>query len=361
MAMDPHRSSKHRHVLAMPRATASPSQRGLGSAQPGAVFNRARPSFRFGIVYMAAAIGCTVPDPGVTLQSDDTPPVAAVDFERALDVALCQLWIRCGVFEDQAACEATHTAQPSWHGAQRVHDIAEGKMVYDGSRGADCINRIASRSCSATRAVWPGAVRLLLAECDLFVLGSASEGDTCNHNEVCGPQGTCSPDRAGPSSGRCLAGTCVHIDNRVCGPGNPPCPGDETCLPGGVCGGDATVGDTCMADGDCVQGLICSGLYDLYGPTLQGKCAPAPTSGERCRAAECGIGLLCITTSITPLYEYINQCLPNVDRGQPCILPGEIAPVGACKQDSVCDVFTHTCVAPPARATAHDPDADVCR
>ncbi|HEY1814517.1 MAG TPA: hypothetical protein VGG74_19325 [Kofleriaceae bacterium] len=293
-----------------------------------------------------------------TLQADNTPPVAASDFQAELESALCQLWVNCGVYEDLDACEVANPATVSWEAAQRLADLADGRMQYEGSRAADCINRVASASCSDTSlSSTAGALGLLLADCDLFVLGTIPDGGACNHGEECGANSACLPDPAGPSSGQCLAGTCTHVDNRICGTGNPPCPNDEVCLAGGVCGGTGKAGDACNLDDDCGKGLVCAGTVDAYGPTGSGMCVAATATGGPCIEGECALGETCITTSLTDLNEPITQCVANVDRGQPCSSPGEIISIGACKDDSVCDVETHTCIAMPATGES---DAPVC-
>jgi hypothetical protein len=278
----------------------------------------------------------------VTLTPDRTPPVAAEDFAAQINSAVCQLWVRCGVYDQLSACEATDPANGSWKAAQRLYDISQDTVQYEGSRAADCIARIASATCSDNRLTpYAATVGILLADCDLFVLGKVPEGGACNHEEECGANSTCNPDPDGPSSG-CLAGTCARFDNRTCGTGTPPCPNNEACLPGGVCGGAGRAGDHCELDHDCGKGLVCRGNVDASGPTGAGMCTAAPNTGDFCEGYDCPLGDSCIMTSFTALGYH---CLANVGLGQACSAVGEISSLGACKQDLVCDLPTHTCMA----------------
>jgi hypothetical protein len=299
----------------------------------------------------ALAGGCASDE--VTLTPDQTPPVAAEDFAAQLNAAVCQLWVRCGMYQDPTACEATNPVRVSWN-AQRVYDVSQGTEHYEGSRAADCIARIASASCRDNQ-LTPGNARLglLLAECDLFVLGNVPEGGTCNHTEECGANSACNPDPNGPSSGACIAGTCGRFDSRTCGTGTPPCPDNEVCLPGGVCGGSGRADDRCSLDDDCSKGLLCTDVVDAYGPTGTRKCAPAPNTGEVCSDSDqCPLGNGCIPTSDPGV---VGRCLPNVGLGEACGAYG----MPACKQDLVCDLSTHTCmVAQPGTVGG---DGSVCR
>jgi hypothetical protein len=236
-----------------------------------------------------AAAGCTTTEP-TTITADSTPPIAAADFGPQLASTLCAVWVRCGLYEEMAECVAASPGASSFRPSDVAADIANGTLDYEGSLAADCIDKIAATACSDV-ALNPDFDWLVTAECGQFMLGTLSDGSACTRDEQCGVNSNCLPDPNGPSSGIDLPGTCTPIDNRICGPDNPPCPGNEVCAPGGVCGGDGGAGSSCGDDIDCVKGLVCTGLVDAYGPTGNGTCVPPPGAGASCDGVCDALGL----------------------------------------------------------------------
>jgi hypothetical protein len=289
-----------------------------------------------------AAAGCTTTEP-TTITADSTPPIAAADFGPQLASTLCAVWVRCGLYEEMAECVAASPGASSFRPSDVAADIANGTLDYEGSLAADCIDKIAATACSDV-ALNPDFDWLVTAECGQFMLGTLSDGSACTRDEQCGVNSNCLPDPNGPSSGIDLPGTCTPIDNRICGPDNPPCPGNEVCAPGGVCGGDGGAGSSCGDDIDCVKGLVCTGLVDAYGPTGNGTCVPPPGAGASCDGVCDALGLSCVVVGQTEYYQAITQCLPDADRGQACSRPGDVFPAPYCKRDSICDIFTNVCV-----------------
>ena len=123
-----------------------------------------------------------------------------------------------------------------------------------------------------------------------------------------------------------------------------------------MCGGDGVAGSSCGGDIDCVKGLVCTGLVDMYGPTGSGMCAPAPGVGESCDSACDSLGLSCVVVGPTEYDQPITQCMQDADRGEACSRPGDTYPAPYCKRDSICDLFTNVCV----DAALCDPISDVC-
>jgi hypothetical protein len=126
--------------------------------------------------------------------------------------------------------------------------IAEGTVVYDGSKAQACLDAVRQLDCTALMDRDPPA-------CLVALDGTIPLGGDCDLNEECAGSARCQS-----SSGTC-PGKCVPL---------------------------LSAGQACTADGDCNDGLLCSAETKL--------CVKPAVAGEACEygSPPCATGLLCL-------------------------------------------------------------------
>ncbi len=155
-----------------------------------------------------------------------------------------------GIAFGSADCKAQLSEQLSEESFGQIEVAVTGKTVnYDGVKARNCINEIASGSCSVLDNNLPAICREALS-------GTVATGGDCDIDAEC----------SGLSRCEITAGVCP-----------------------GTCAPLASAGVACLADGDCQLGLTCSEATH--------HCAAPAAEGEACKggsAGECAAGLLCI-------------------------------------------------------------------
>lgn len=295
------------------------------------------PSTRLVGLLLVAACSATPPAP-MTSGTE----IAVDAFDERFSDALCQLWVRCGRYVDMSACLAAAPNESLWIQLQRKADVAARTVTYDGAQAAACIATIEAAACADMQFDTPTAA---INACPNFELGALADGAACDHGSECAST-FCKSDPGGPTSGRCLRGTCAPISlsfGSWCGQSNLACPRGSSCVLG-VCRLGHAEGGDCTDSRDCAAGLSCAGLGS-------GKCVRPVHEHERCDAAACGeIGLTCQPAGLDDTTNTIySECVRAVGRGQPCSTPGQVSHNGPCQAGLVCPLGgPQVCVDLPA-------------
>ena len=221
---------------------------------------------------------------------DDGGPIDLEDLEPAIINSLCNLYVNCGLVEDQATCRLVFDdADVS---ASLIAAVEAGKVIYHEDKARECLNGIGA-SCER------GAVSINdnSAACDETFEGTVAGGGQCAIDEEC-----ISRDCDVPSCQEaCCQGTCV---------GDAPVP-------------RPTVGQSCAQNGSCV---------DSYCDFTTTTCMPHRAAGEACTStSQCGLNICA------------NQvCTKRPGPGEPCsdtTLGGQCSLLGY-----RCSPTTSTCV-----------------
>lgn len=252
---------------------------------------------------------------------DNLAPLAFDDLAAARHAAECERLVRCGLFADQATCEATFRDRVDLDLAAAVRD---GVVTYDGGKAEKCLAAIAQQSCDVTSREG----RRLPPSCDAILTGTRAPGDACYFDTECA-SGACT-ETACPRD-MCCAGTCAAPLARA--PIGAACERSPDCVDQAFCGRDhlchalAAMGEACDADADCGYGLACVGAG--LDP---GACRPLPKLGEACPYLRCAeLGARCDASG---------TCVA-AGAGAPCTSDAECSTYGQC------DPAAHVCTAFP--------------
>lgn len=129
----------------------------------------------------------------------------------------------------------------------------------------------------------------------------------------------------------------------VCEPNKPP-PEANPCDPSKIFVGNLKEGDVCTSDGpsyECASGLYCARNGDLGE---EGQCIASGHVGDFCmQDSECDEGLYCSMLDGT--------CQAPRQEGETCVYADHLDPTATtatllvkCREDLSCDAVTHTCV-----------------
>jgi hypothetical protein len=255
-----------------------------------------------------------------------TIPIA--DLTQRVIAANCARDVRCGVYPDEATCEA---ALAPLDFGQLQANVAAGKSKYDGAAAADCLAALGAGSCSITAEVSTPAP----PACARAIQGTLGAGAACNDDTEC-VSGTC--DTSGCTTGAsCCAGICAATPTIValgadCTSPTVACPDDSFCTGGTIatCVAKIPAGQPCVSLTECVAGLLC-----VSDPTTgNATCGTFPAHGASCTASQ-----FCDSAS--------DYC--DLTTG---ICTSRVAPGGACQPADVscvayatCDATTSTCLA----------------
>ena len=275
------------------------------------------PAMRIRVALLLVLIGCTTHD----------GPVAIDDLGSRVVDAVCQQYVRCGVFTNQSFCAATFRI----HEQDIVAAVKDGTVKYDGGKAADCLAAFSADTCDPTT----HEARVEPQACKDTFKGTVADGGACEVNEQCVSQ-SCNLQSC---SMACCPGTCAPTPAAPAAIGQP-CTGacaDGAFCKSGTCAALLAAGTTCQSDSDCDYGLAC------VGATGAEKCAAAPSAGQACVShygsstpSSCIVeGLTCDTTAM--------KCVAFLDSGATCSAQGP-----QCKQDLACDPTTSKCGALPA-------------
>jgi len=254
--------------------------------------------------------------------------VAITDLGPRVQQASCAHEVRCGVYPDEATCEAAFSTVDF---GQLQVDVAAGKTSYDGKAVADCLAVVRDQSCSITVELSTPAP----AVCARAIVGTLGTGAGCYSDEECA-SGSC--DTSACTSTSCCLGTCAAAMTTVAIGGDCSAP-TASCVDGSICQAGATGGATCVAK--VAAGQPCAALTECAPGTLcvndattgQSICGNLPTHGASCAASQ-----FCDAAT-----DYCNLttglCTSRVAAGGACPSGGE------CVAAAFCDATTATCKA----------------
>jgi hypothetical protein len=286
---------------------------------------------------MAVLAGCTNGGGGGNLATPDA-------YESAVVTALCQHYARCGAISASqvANCESLSAAQIMSSNQAYSPDqaLAAGRISYDGTGAAACVDSFSSAGCDIKSLDTLGESGV----CVGFVRGLVATGGSCKGSGECqngycdqgvgsisGCPGTCKAFAA--TGGDCSAAQCAATDycsSNVCtryGAAGAPCSDLIPCASTLVCqagtcqkpgGAGAACSMTFISD-TCAAGLFC----DRTSLT----CKARLSAGSTCNSnSECNDGLLCAGT-----------CRAVADIGGSCAN-------AVCAGDAVCDPASQKCM-----------------
>ena len=263
------------------------------------------------VVAAVLGIGC----------GDNLAPLALDDLELARHTAVCERLVRCGLYADQATCEATFRSSTDPDLAAAVHD---GIIAYDGGNAEACLAAIAAQSCDVTSR----EARRLPPSCDHILTGTRDAGETCYFDAECA-SGDCA--EASCPRDLCCAGACAPVRAPVAIDGA--CETTRDCVDQAFCGRDhvchalATMGQACDLDADCAYGLACIGAG--IDP---GACRALPALGEACPYLRCAdLGALCSASGVCAAAGPGAACTSDAD----------------CSTVGQCDPAMHVCTGFP--------------
>ncbi len=196
---------------------------------------------------------------------------------KVLD-AICTQDVACGQFADKASCLAALQVSE----AQIVADVKAGKIKYDGSAAADCLDAISGQSCNLTDQLGAGTPQ----SCLDALKGAVADAGACFTDEEC-VSANC--DTSMCTGGMmCCAGTCAAAPTKIaiggdCSASGSRCVDDAFCKQNGsaaTCTAKVANGQPCTGFSDCVAGSICN----LDFTTGMGTCGSLPARGETCMA-----------------------------------------------------------------------------
>jgi hypothetical protein len=230
--------------------------------------------------------------------------------------ALCEYYVRCGVFGELDTCTAFF---PPPDDRSLFAAVEAGKVRYDDAAAVRCRDEMAARSCDATTR--EGRVPLV---CNEVFVGRVATGGKCGFDLEC-TSGLCLLPGCPP--GACCPGTCEPGERNPIGT---PCQSDLQCELESFCGPDRTciallaAGGRCKSDGQCAYGLGCVGKTEL----MDGTCARLPLLDEPCPDNRCAeIGARCDENeTCVPVGLVGAQC----DTDAECSRFLECGPAGSC-------------------------------
>ena len=269
---------------------------------------------------------------------DDQRSATVFAYIELLDQANCEYRVRCGVMPSLEVCHQFRWYLPMHPAFEAA--VLEGRIAWDAEAAADCVARVAARSCDQTSL----AARYL--RCD-YTDGTLPDGAACSFASECVSSECWAPE----CRETCCQGVCVGSVAPVpAGLGEPcrlaPC-AESYCADSGLCVRFVAEGEPCGFDDECGDGLTCawrsSGVCErLPGPGelcfrdcrdvgnacgISRRCEPI-TEGSVCAdQSSCGLGQVCDASS---------RCRLTVQRlGQRCSSPdGPFCAAGtACQRD----------------------------
>jgi hypothetical protein len=249
-------------------------------------------------------------------------PIAYDDLDQELQQARCTRLVRCGLFDDQAACLTYFwvLSDPSLAGA-----IAAHKVDYDGQAARQCVDATAVQSCDRTA----DDVRSPPEACSRMFGGTLAGGAACSIDAECA-SGTCEMPVTCPEIG-CCVGSCRAA--QAPGGAGATCARSRDCAGGLICAQDRTcraparAGEDCRADGECAAGLACINPLS----TMPGTCRALPHVGQPCPYGSCADeGLRCDNVSLPQIcvaYGLVGDACSGPDTCSPYLECGATPPV----------------------------------
>jgi hypothetical protein len=287
--------------------------------------------------------------------SCSTEPIPFAEYTSRETAALCERDVRCGFYPDEATCRSTFFTR-----LQLDSDVATGKVKYDGTAAASCLEASALVGCSDSEVA--AARPSVTAACHGVFTATIASGGACLTDAEC--------DSESCNLGACNGATCClgSCQDRIalggdCSAVGAACVAGTFCKVGSSGGASCTaplaLGQPCVQASDqCVSETFCVAT-SAGGPTT---CAKLPAEGQSCLLGGlcdaikdyCNpVSLTCVPTaavgsvcpSINGCPAFYAACSSNTYTCVPLALPG-----AACTQDSDCLSFrcqNRTCVSIP--------------
>ncbi|MBC8132761.1 MAG: hypothetical protein H7X95_07250 [Deltaproteobacteria bacterium] len=257
--------------------------------------------------------------------------LAFADHFAALAQAKCERGVRCGTFPDVSTCRANSVQQT----AQVTAGIDSGKIKYDGSAAAACVDALSAPdeggSCSLTVQLAAAVPR----SCRDMFQGTVADNGACFLDEECVSRNCdtsacplaimcCAARCAATSSPVLLGGDCANSFSQ-CAEGTI-CKTTDT---GSICTTRTAPDQPCTELTECAAGYVCNS-----DRTAPGTCARLPEEGQSCSATV----LFACDESTTFCDPVALKCVRKVSGGGACPSGPE------CIAHTRCDTATRTCV-----------------
>lgn len=258
--------------------------------------------------------------------------ISVDDFESKLVNAICTNRVGCKSMPDLATCKAA-TLVKDKEFATTLAKAKAGTIKFDGDKAADCIDSIASGSCS-----FDGFYPTATNACDAVFTGTVATNGACVVSEECAGESSCEPtDQACNSDTTCCPGTCMAIPAKVAVGGD--CTNAD-CVDTAYCSSDT---NKCTAP-STTAGSACSDIDACANPMYCDIFAAAPT----CVAPAAG-GASCTPDALLPCSDFREYCDATTMKCTPVVAVGQ-ACEGANGAECVgyADCTNMTCVARPA-------------
>jgi hypothetical protein len=213
-----------------------------------------------------------------------------------------------------------------------ANDLVSGKVAYDGSAAARCLDHLRTLQCSLTAQLRLGIDD---PDCSKTLAGQIPAGAVCFFGDECSDHGSCT--RTDDScTEACCPGTCAPALIQLggdCSASGARCVGGAACT--ALAGGASS---TCVALPDR-EGADCSSAGACALPLI---CIPDPaTSARTCRNAA-GTGAAC---AALPCDDARDTCDSSTKVCRRRGKPGESCATGSCVSYASCDATTQLCVA----------------
>jgi hypothetical protein len=284
-------------------------------------------------------------------------PIAIGDFPGAVQAALCEKEVRCGLYDEVATCRSDlfgHDDSPSYFYSAGLAAVAAGRATYDAQAAGDCIMGYGTSACDQANDGQPSV-------CATVTTGLSATGASCAIGAECasgycaipGGSSTCPTGMCAdlPAAGQpcpdfvCAAGArCDSTDlmcrafvqqGGACNAGYGECASDLDCVPNAGFSGPGTCqpmiadGAACTPSGGTSYPIGCVELGDFCSADSK-TCIRRRTAGESCNPNDLGCANALVCTSQ-------HTCMLEPTVGQPC--------TAQCSDASFCDPDTHTCTA----------------
>lgn len=282
--------------------------------------------------------------------SDSSGPIPIDELEGAVVSAFCNLYVNCGMVEDQATCRSLYHDDIGIE-KDLLAAVDAGKVIYHPDKARECLNGLGG-TCKRS-----GAFGNEVPACDETFEGTVGAGGQCAMDEECISQNCDIPG----CTEACCQGTCVGDTPPVrprlgeaCGAMTGRCVSSYCDTTTMTCTALRAAGAPCTSSSQCATGLCANQI-----------CTELPGPGEPCgQSAGSGLcdelGYTCSTTTMT--------CVAYGLSGDPCTSDSDCSPVyacgpagtcqlgprlgdpctGECIDRSYCEATTMTCTAPQA-------------
>jgi hypothetical protein len=213
-------------------------------------------------------------------------PIAIEAFREELEVARCELAVRCGFMPNQDTCRDVLSEDQEL--LQLLADVVFNKVSFDEAAARTCVDAIRAQSCETLSAVF----KAVETACAGVFTGSVAEGGACLVDDECTGDADCDVSMC-MGDGVCCMGVCAKPPALV------------------------PVGGDCSKS-PCVEAAYCETMDDGMG-NITGTCKARVTNGQPCNYVNaCEEGLRCDLGGEGNCYTLAKEgqsCNPNLQNG----------------------------------------------